>query len=347
VKPGESGIFVTIEGECFRVEYQESVRAQNTDGIYHQFHLDDLSAGRGKILAELALYGPTSLANRNSEVDLDDVCVNAIRNRLDQGSLRFGQQTVPADRYQTFDLTDDDFTGRTSPVSSPLLHQYLIHKAYWIGYKTSSDPSRYWVFFDQPIDRHYLGASLEDIRRAIWFLQGRGYIQMRAGFPGIGRPTHQLVELYESKAVSELPKERVFPKGTEYDSFRAISKILESAISELTIVDNYVDESVLDMILAVPEQVGIKILTHDPKTNFELALRKFRTQYPRKIDVRKHSGEIHDRALMVDDREFFALGTSIRDAGRKLWILNKLEDPSEINVLRTKIQEYWDTSSPL
>ena len=78
-----------------------------------------------------------------------------------------------------------------------------------------------------------------------------------------------------------------------------------------------------------------------------LALKSFRAQYPRVIEVREHRGEIHDRALLVDDRDFYSLGASIKHAGNKLWILNKLEDAGEISALRTKITEYWNSATPL
>jgi hypothetical protein len=87
------------------------------------------------------------------------------------------------------------------------------------------------VQFDSEADLEYLGAAAEDIRRNGWLLEEEGLLE-RSRMPGIGRPTAALVKMYEAKKSTILGREQVFPKGTQYDAFKAIKQILRSATKE-------------------------------------------------------------------------------------------------------------------
>ena len=55
--------------------------------------------------------------------------------------------------------------------------------------------------------------------------------------------------------------------------------------------------------------------------------RSFNTQYP-KLAVR-YSEAFHDRFLIIDDKELYLIGASLKDLGRKCFAFMKL-DPGEI-----------------
>jgi hypothetical protein len=52
-------------------------------------------------------------------------------------------------------------------------------------------------------------------------------------------------------------------------------------------------------------------------------------------------------AIVVDDRDFFALGASIKDLGDKLSLLNKVEDPANVARFRAEFQTIWTSANPL
>jgi hypothetical protein len=60
-----------------------------------------------------------------------------------------------------------------------------------------------------------------------------------------------------------------------------------------------------------------------------------------------HQREVHDPAIVVDDRNFFALGASIKDLGDKLSLLNKVEVPANVARLRAEFRTIWASANPL
>jgi hypothetical protein len=92
---------------------------------------------------------------------------------------------------------------------------------------------------------------------------------------------------------------------------------------------------------------AVRLLTFNPSADFKVAVAAFKKQHGLSVEVRLHQREVHDRAIVVDDRDFFALGASIKDLGDKLSLLNKLEDPANITRLRAEFQTVWASATPL
>ena len=61
---------------------------------------------------------------------------------------------------------------------------------------------------------------------------------------------------------------------------------------------------------------------------------KFNAQYPT-LSVRFHEN-FHDRFLVVDDRELYLIGASLKDLGKKCFAFTKL-DASEIAGLKARM----------
>ena len=65
----------------------------------------------------------------------------------------------------------------------------------------------------------------------------------------------------------------------------------------------------------------------EPACTFVGSQGSFNTQYP-KLAVR-YSEAFHDRFLIIDDKELYLIGASLKDLGRKCFAFMKL-DPGEI-----------------
>jgi len=74
--------------------------------------------------------------------------------------------------------------------------------------------------------------------------------------------------------------------------------------------------------------------------DFKAAVTAFKKQYGQSVEVRVHQREVHDRAIVVDDKDFFAFGASIKDLGDKLSLLNKVEDPANVARLPCRASDY-------
>jgi hypothetical protein len=179
-----------------------------------------------------------------------------------------------------------------------------------------------------------------------WFLEQKGLL-VASTIRGLGRPTEKLIEIYESQQSAQTRSEWVFPPKTQYDAFKTISTILRSAKGDILLVDNFLGEEVLDMLAALPAKPAVKILTHKPTQDFRVAVSKFLNQYGGSIEVRLHGAQIHDRAIVIDDTDFYALGASIKDFGKGLSLINKLEDSTAIATLRSTLAAIWNSASVL
>jgi len=335
---------VTRLGECFEVAPQGKDRADNPDGVLHYFHLTDLVKGRGTRKVSVYRGGPRdfyapSIAEFDRRIDM--VLLNTLRRRFDSGELTFD---VPegATYYKEVLVTPDDFQP-SPPASDEEIRQLILHEAYWLSYKLGN---RYPVQFDSETDLEYLGVGVQDIRRNQWVLEEEGLLE-QSKIPGNGRPRVTLVKMYESRHSTPLRNEQVFPKGTQFEAFKAVTNILRTATRDLLVVDNYLGGSILDMIEAIPSKPAVRLLTFKPSSDFKVAVAAFKKQYSQSIEVRLHQKEVHDRAIVVDDRDFFALGASIKDLGDKLSLLNKVEDPANIARLRAEFHTIWASASPL
>jgi hypothetical protein len=110
-------------------------------------------------------------------------------------------------------------------------------------------------------------------------------------------------------------KQGIFFKGQIYDAFKLITDIFHTAKTSITVVDNYADDSVLDMLSDKKKDVFGTIVTSGPKRISEMQLAKFNEQYP-SIEVVK-SDEFHDRFIIIDDTVLYHLGASLKDAGKR------------------------------
>ena len=223
------------------------------------------------------------------------------------------------------------------------IRQLIIHEAYWLSYRYGN---RNPIQFDSETDLEYLGVGTQDVHRNQWVLEQDGLLE-QSRIPGLGRPKAQLVKMYESPESTMLRNEQVFPKGTQYEAFKSVTNVLRTATKEILVVDNYVGSSLLEMIEAIPSKPAVRLLTFKPSADFKAAVTAFRKQYSQPVEVRLHQREVHDRAIVVDDRNFFALGASIKDLGDKLSLLNRVEDPANVTRLRAEFQTIWASADPL
>lgn len=335
---------VTRNGECFEVSPEGTHTPHDRDGVLHYFHLVDLTKDRGMRRVSVYRGGPRDFyATSVAEFDrrIETVLLNTIRRGFDSADLSFD---VPegATHYKEILVTPTDFQ-RQMAASDQEIRQLILHEAYWLSYRHGN---RYPVQFDLETDLEYLGVEVQDIRRNQWVLQEEGLLE-QSTVPGNGRPKVQLVKLYESRQSTVLRNEQVFPKGTQYEAFKAITSMMRTATKEILVVDNYLGSSLLEMVEAIPSQPSIRLLTFKPSADFKVAVTTFQKQYGQTPEVRLHQREVHDRAIVIDDKHFFALGASIKDLGDKLSLLNKLEDPANIARLRAEFQAIWASASSL
>ena len=117
------------------------------------------------------------------------------------------------------------------------------------------------------------------------------------------------------------PKQGIIFEGQYFDAHLLISKIIKSAKTSVLIIDNYIDETVLELLSKKQKKVSITIKS---KTNPQkLDIEKFTKQYG-KIKFITNTN-IHDRFIIIDEKDVYHSGASLKDLGKKISALSKFD----------------------
>ena len=119
-------------------------------------------------------------------------------------------------------------------------------------------------------------------------------------------------------------KQKIFFAGQIYDAYSLIIDIIKKANQKILIIDNYIDESVLKMLTKKNKMVEVIIITSNKSTIENIDIQKFNKEYPI-LKIAK-TNKFHDRFIVIDNKEMYHLGASIKDLGKKCFGINKIED---------------------
>lgn len=121
------------------------------------------------------------------------------------------------------------------------------------------------------------------------------------------------------------PVEGIFYQGQIFDAYKFATDLIRSATQSLVLIDNYIDESVLLMMSKRNSGVTATIYTYTVGTQLRLDIDRFNAQYP-PVDIRTYKG-CHDRFLIVDNKDIYHIGASLKDLGKRMFAFSKLEIP--------------------
>ena len=129
-----------------------------------------------------------------------------------------------------------------------------------------------------------------------------------------------------------IPTQGVFFDGQVFDAYKLASKIIRSAKKSIVLIDNYVDETVLVHLSKKHKNVVVIILTKTISKQLALDVKKANEQYSN-IEVKPFT-QSHDRFLIIDGKEVFHLGASLKDLGKKWFAFSKMDKKSVGNILK-------------
>ena len=121
------------------------------------------------------------------------------------------------------------------------------------------------------------------------------------------------------------PVEGIFYDGQIFDAYKFATDLIKSAKESIVLIDNYVDESVLLMLSKRNPGVSATVYTQRITPQLQLDLDKHNDQYP-PINMRTYRNG-HDRFLIIDDREVYHIGASLKDLGKKMFAFSRLSIP--------------------
>lgn len=141
----------------------------------------------------------------------------------------------------------------------------------------------------------------------------------------------QVFKALESKDI--IPNQGIFFDGQVFDAYELTSKIIRSATSSIVLIDNYMDETSLTHLAKKAKGVEVHLLTKTISKQLNLDVKKANDQYGNfKVSPFTQS---HDRFLIVDSKEVYHLGASLKDLGRKWFAFSKLEAKSVESIINS------------
>ena len=118
--------------------------------------------------------------------------------------------------------------------------------------------------------------------------------------------------------------QRIFFEGQIYDAYSLIIDIIKQAKHKILIIDNYIDDSILKILSKKNKNVEAVVLT-SPNCNLNrLDINKFNKQYP--VLKVARTNKFHDRFIVIDDKQLYHVGASLKDLGKKCFAISKIED---------------------
>ena len=121
----------------------------------------------------------------------------------------------------------------------------------------------------------------------------------------------------------DLPNQGIFFDGQIFDAYVFVADIIKKAKTDIVLIDNYVDETVLMLLAKRAKNVNATIYTKIISKQLQLDLAKHNSQYNH---IKLKTFDIsHDRFLIIDQKELYHLGASLKDLGKKWFAFSRMD----------------------
>lgn len=149
----------------------------------------------------------------------------------------------------------------------------------------------------------------------------------------------RLEEVFDYIAAHEESNQKIFFDGQIFDAFSLMAELIQQAVKKIILIDGYVDVATLNVLSKKKGCVDVCIYTLPSARMTAQDIANFNAQYPN-LEV-KRTTAFHDRFLVIDEEKAYHIGASLKDAGKKCFGINKIED---IGVIKDILQRAEFTS---
>ena len=131
------------------------------------------------------------------------------------------------------------------------------------------------------------------------------------------------------------PLQGMFYEGQLWDACSLVEKLIGRAKKDILLIDSWVGPGTLDMLAKKRKGVKVEVVS-SPRGNklVQSDVDKFNAQYGGLMV--KTSLAFHDRFLIIDGKELYLIGASLKDLGRKCFGFTKM-DAGEIAGIRARV----------
>ena len=146
----------------------------------------------------------------------------------------------------------------------------------------------------------------------------------------------KLEQIFEYISDHEESNQKIFLDGQIYDAFSLLIGLIQKAEMEIVLVDGYVDVGTLNILSKKKENVAVTVYTQQRTKLSQTDVDNFNAQYP-KLDV-KYTRAFHDRFLILDKTKAYHVGASLKDAGKKCFGINLIEDAGIVRDILQRLE---------
>lgn len=144
-------------------------------------------------------------------------------------------------------------------------------------------------------------------------------------------------EVFEYISGHSEPEQKIFFEGQIYDAFELLTSLVKKAKKEIVLVDGYVDLGTLNILAKKQKGVKADLYTFKNTKLTKGDIDKFNAQYP---DLTlKYMNIFHDRFIILDKKEGYLIGASLKDAGKKCFGVTKLQDSDTIKGILERLKK--------
>lgn len=121
-----------------------------------------------------------------------------------------------------------------------------------------------------------------------------------------------------------------------YDAFSLIVSLIQKAEKEIVLIDGYVDIGTLNLLTKKNENVTVVMYTLKRTKLSQEDVNNFNSQYPL-LEVR-YTKVFHDRFLILDKKNVYHIGASLKDAGKKCFGISLIEDAGIVRDILQRLE---------
>lgn len=122
---------------------------------------------------------------------------------------------------------------------------------------------------------------------------------------------------------NHIQEQGIFYNGQIFDAYSFVSDLIRSAKESIILIDNYIDDKTL-RILSKNQEAKVAIYTQNITRTLMLDIEKYNKQY-KEISLNQ-TKNFHDRFLIIDKKEIYLIGASLKDLGKKVFGFSKIND---------------------
>ena len=146
----------------------------------------------------------------------------------------------------------------------------------------------------------------------------------------------KLDQIFEYISDHEESNQKVFFDGQIYDAFSIIVSLIQKAEKEIVLIDGYVDIGTLNLLTKKNKNVTVVMYTLKRTKLSQEDVNNFNSQYPL-LEVR-YTKVFHDRFLILDKKNVYHIGASLKDAGKKCFGISLIEDAGIVRDILQRLE---------